>query len=258
MATRTAAPARAGSGGAGAGARPADASAPSCSSRAATSASSAPPTTAAPRNGAFGPAGVLAAEVTVGEPAAIVAPAYDRDASGGRCRPGRYSSMTAWKLVPPNPKALTPAQRTPLSGAGHSRSSVFTRNGMSSQSTFGLGWSKCRLGVSTFSWRLSTVLNRPAAPAAPLRWPILDLTDPSAIEPFAAPALRNTSVKLASSVASPTRVEVPCASMQVARAGSTPATCHARSTANRCPIGLGAVMPLPRPSLAPARPSSTA
>ena len=42
---------------------------------------------------------------------------------------------------------------------------------------------------------------------------MLDLTDPSAIEWFAAPALRNTSVKLASSVASPTRVEVPWASM---------------------------------------------
>ena len=87
---------------------------------------------------------------------------------------------------------------------------------------------------------------------------MLDLTEPSAIEPLAAPALRNTSVKLASSVASPTRVDVPCASMQVASTGSAPATCHARSTASRCPTGLGAVMPLPRPSLEPATPSSTA
>ncbi len=62
---------------------------------------------------------------------------------------------------------------------------------------------------------------------------MLLFTDPSAIDPFAAPALRNTSVRLASSVASPTRVDVPCASMQVASTGSTPATCQARSTASR-------------------------
>ena len=87
---------------------------------------------------------------------------------------------------------------------------------------------------------------------------MLDLTDPSAIEPVAAPALPKTSVKLASSVASPTRVEVPCASMQEASAGSSPAIGQARSTASRCPTGLGAVIPLPLPSLEPPRPSSTA
>ena len=41
-------------------------------------------------------------------------------------RPGTYSSKTAWKLVPPKPKALTPARRTPLSGFCHSRRSPLT------------------------------------------------------------------------------------------------------------------------------------
>ena len=66
-------------------------------------------------------------------------------------------------------------------------------------------------------------VSAPAAPAAALRWPTFDFTEPSAIEPGAAPALPKTSVRLLSSVASPTRVEVPCASTNVAVAGSTPA-----------------------------------
>ena len=54
------------------------------------------------------------------------------------------------------------------------------------------------------------------------------------------------------------RVDVPWPSMSVAVAGDKPAFCQARSTHNFCPIGLGAVMPLPLPSLAPAMPRSTA
>ena len=45
-------------------------------------------------------------------------------------------------------------------------------------------------------------------PAAALRCPMLDLTDPSAIEPGMAPALPKTSPRLASSLASPTGVDV--------------------------------------------------
>ena len=40
--------------------------------------------------------------------------------------PGTYSSSTAWKLVPPKPKALTPARRTPDAGFSQSLSSVLT------------------------------------------------------------------------------------------------------------------------------------
>ena len=87
---------------------------------------------------------------------------------------------------------------------------------------------------------------------------MFDFTEPSAMLPGAAPALAKTSVRLASSVASPTRVEVPCASTYPASAGLRCALAHARSTASRCPTGFGAVMPLPLPSLEPPSPSSTA
>ena len=40
--------------------------------------------------------------------------------------PGMYSSSTAWKLVPPKPKALSPARRTPPAGIVHGFSSVLT------------------------------------------------------------------------------------------------------------------------------------
>ena len=61
---------------------------------------------------------------------------------------------------------------------------------------------------------------------------MFDLTEPSAIEPAPAPAAPNTLVRLSSSDASPTRVDVPCASIMVAVAGSTPACRQARSTAS--------------------------
>ena len=85
---------------------------------------------------------------------------------------------------------------------------------------------------------------------------MLDFTDPRAIEPGSAPV--KTSLRLLSSAASPTRVDVPCASTADAAAGFSPASPQARSTARRWPTGLGAVMPLPLPSLDPATPSSTA
>ena len=62
---------------------------------------------------------------------------------------------------------------------------------------------------------------------------MFDFTEPSAMEPGAAPAGPNTLVRLSSSDASPTRVDVPCASIADAIAGSTPACCHARAIANR-------------------------
>jgi hypothetical protein len=87
---------------------------------------------------------------------------------------------------------------------------------------------------------------------------MFDLTEPSAMLPRAAPAGPNTAVRLSSSAASPTLVEVPCASMADTLAGSTPACRQARSMASRWPTGFGAVIPLPLPSLDPAMPSSTA
>src|SRR5208283_3503817 len=40
--------------------------------------------------------------------------------------PGRYSSSTAWKLVPPKPKALSPPRRVASAGIVHGFNSVLT------------------------------------------------------------------------------------------------------------------------------------
>ena len=87
---------------------------------------------------------------------------------------------------------------------------------------------------------------------------MLDLTEPSATDPCGIPLPPKTAVRLSSSEASPTRVDVPCPSMRETVAGSTPALCQARAIASRCPTGFGAVIPLPLPSLEPPIPSSTA
>ena len=87
---------------------------------------------------------------------------------------------------------------------------------------------------------------------------MLDLTDPSGMLRGAAPAARSTSPSASTSTTSPTRVDVPWPSISDAVAGDSPALCQARSTASRWPIGLGAVIPLPRPSLAPPTPRTTA
>ena len=111
-------------------------------------------------------------------------------AVGGGDGPGTYSSMTTWKLVPPKPNALTPATRARPAATSQSRSSVLTANGDAVQSTLGLGRSKLRLGGSTLSCSASVALSMPAAPAAPLRWPMFDFTEPSAIDPGASCAPR--------------------------------------------------------------------
>ena len=87
---------------------------------------------------------------------------------------------------------------------------------------------------------------------------MLDFTDPSAIEPGASRAPAKASARLSTSTTSPTRVDVPWPSTSVHSAGDRPALRQARSTASRWPTGLGAVMPLPLPSLAPPTPRTTA
>ena len=110
-------------------------------------------------------------------------------------------------------------RRLPPRAAG----SVLTANGRVSQSTLGLGFAKFRLGGELLRRAATrTILNSPAAPAAALRWPMFDFTEPSAIERGAAPAAPKTAVRLASSEASPTRVEVPWASTAPGRGGVDP------------------------------------
>ena len=82
-------------------------------------------------------------------------------------------------FVPPTPSELTPARRgTPA--VVQSRSAVLTKNGLLSKSHPGFGRSKCRLGGICLFLSASTVLMRPATPAAVSRWPMLDFTEPSA------------------------------------------------------------------------------
>ena len=87
---------------------------------------------------------------------------------------------------------------------------------------------------------------------------MLDLTEPSAIEPGAAPALRE-HVGQAGQLggvadAGGGAVRLDAGGRRRVDTGAV----QARSTASRWPTGLGAVMPLPLPSLEPPTPSSTA
>ena len=76
---------------------------------------------------------------------------------------------------------------------------MLTANGVDDQSALGFGAAKPRLGGSTLWWIASVALSIPAAPAADLRWPIFDFTEPSATEPGAKPAPANASARLDSS-----------------------------------------------------------
>jgi hypothetical protein len=172
--------------------------------------------------------------------------------------PGTYSSTTTWKLVPPKPKAETPQRRGANDGRSHGRALVLTSKGILSNGMAGLSTSQLIDGGRILWWQASTALSRPAAPAALLRWPICDLTEPSAILCLMGVPSMSTLAALSISETSPTRVEVPWPSSKVMVAGSSPARFHARWMAKRWPMGLGAVMPLPRPSLAPPTPRITA
>src|SRR5437764_12660248 len=122
-------------GAAGAVARPADASFSTTCRRSIIAVSVAAPTTSAPRNGAL----QTGATYEAGEEgeASFVFMVDSDDFSGMLLtaterfpfpfsRWGMYSSSTAWKFVPPNPKALKPARRIPSAGMAHGLSSVFT------------------------------------------------------------------------------------------------------------------------------------
>ena len=93
-----------------------------------------------------------------------------------------YSSSTAWKFVPPKPKALTPPLR---SLPGHGRGEGLRENGLD-LSQPGFGVSMLSVGGSTRLYRESATLISPAMPAVHFVWPICDFTEPSVIDPGAA------------------------------------------------------------------------
>ncbi len=113
--------------------------------------------------------------------------------------------------MPPKPNALTPA----VLGSGQSTVSA----GIVNPSRPSAGGVACRDGGIRPFWRASTTLTRLGIAAAFSRWPMLVFTEPSSREPVGK-ACRRERI----SIGSPTGVPVPCASMYVTSAGSTPAS----------------------------------
>ena len=91
------------------------------------------------------------------------------------------SSSTTWALVPPMPNELTPARRGD-SAAGQSRPvGVDVERRLPAKSICGFGAREMQARRDLSRARsASTVLIRPATPAAASRWPMLVLTEPSA------------------------------------------------------------------------------
>ncbi|CAM3655202.1 hypothetical protein COSO111634_22085 [Corallococcus soli] len=121
------------------------------------------------------------------------------------------SSTTTCALVPPTPKELTPARRGSVP-SGHAERFVWTKKGLLPKSIFGLGVWKCSVGGSSRCFSASTVLSRPATPAAAVRWPKLLFTEPMAQKPVSAVCARKAWDSASTSMGSPSGVAVPCAS----------------------------------------------
>ncbi len=131
--------------------------------------------------------------------------------SGSLAGPPGYSSTITWALLPPSPNALTPALRgAPSARLGHSRPSATTWNGPWAKGASGLGRLKCRVGTWVPFRRHSSVLIRPAMPAAVPMCPMLVFTDPSPITRSVTSPY--TALRAAISIGSPTGVAVPCPS----------------------------------------------
>ncbi len=112
-------------------------------------------------------------------------------------------------LVPVNPKELTPARRG-RSVSGHVSHVVGTVTASDAHGMYGFGvWKWSDAGISPRS-SASTVLMRPAIPAAASRWPMLVFTDP--IESGRARPSPSTAASASTSIGSPSEVPVPCAS----------------------------------------------
>ena len=98
----------------------------------------------------------------------------------GSCR--AYSSSTAWKFVPPKPKALTPARRGwwPVGLEPGPRLGVHVERTVGEVAPSGSAGSTPSVGGSTRWCSASATLISPATPAVALVWPIIDLTEPIA------------------------------------------------------------------------------
>ena len=137
-------------------------------------------------------------------------------AGSGRRRAARwgpwYSSTVTWALVPPKPKADSPARRGWSAPEIHGRATVLGCTGQPSAASASLGAPTLIVGGST-PWRSAvTTLRSDTAPAEVLGCPMSDFTEPSAARRVR-PGPPNTRVIERTSVASPSSVPVPWASI---------------------------------------------
>ena len=118
-----------------------------------------------------------------------------RNASG--LSPSQASTMR-WALLPPKPNALMAARLGPVQGS----SSVSTRNDVPVSAGFFTS-AESEAGRTPASIAART-LSSPAVPAAVIRWPRFDFSEPTGKSPQSA----KTSAVLRTSVPSPTGVPV--------------------------------------------------
>jgi hypothetical protein len=145
------------------------------------------------------------------------------------------------------PNEFTAARRG-RSARGHGDASRAIRNGVRSQWMSGLGDSYPIDGGIVSRSKASSALISPAVPAASRVCPMLPFTEPMGMAAPAGTRPAITSARAATSVASPSAVDVPCASTRPRSAGSTPARASARIMARTCPSFRGAHRPFPLPS----------
>ncbi len=217
--------------------------------------------TASAAGSATRPAGATVATAGVATADAVGTPvgAGNVAAGDGAGRSGACS-RTACALMPPKPKAFTPARRgAPL--AGSSQGEVASTGANRVPAKAGCGSSQCSVGGSVRWCSARAALISPAAPAAGIVCPIMDLTEPMPIIRAAGSSGPNTSARVASSAASPFGVAVPCASISptaLGARGSRPASAQARRTASVWPAEAVAISEEVRPSLATPVPRTSA
>ena len=135
-----------------------------------------------------------------------------------------HSSISRCALIPPNPKPFTAARRgTSAPRRCHGWLCCRIVNGLSARRTLSEGRSKLATGGSVPCCIASSVLMRPALPAAVSRWPMFDLTALSTHWPLRQSPPCHRRDKLANSTASPTGVPVAWHSIKSTMSGVQPA-----------------------------------
>ena len=112
-------------------------------------------------------------------------------------------SSTTWALVPPIPKELTLARRTP--SGFHAVHLSLTKKGLLAKSICRFGQRKFTdAGMRRCSSARMVLISPAATPAAVSRWPMFPFTDPMAQNPFRPVYARKALCSAAISMGSPT------------------------------------------------------